>query len=427
LIQEYNGSGSLLKNYLQGAGMDEMVARFGPSNANRIWYYQDGRGNTSHVADDTGALIETYTYDLGGKPFITTATGKTSPHNRFLYNGRDYSSFTELYDFRNRFYQPSNSRFIQSDPIGLAGGNHLYRFCGNSGVNTGDPLGLLPIYQNNPPTQADQPPSYEDIASLPDGSQNAPADQNTVFDARGRDFVDVNGPAPANESMPDPVFTLDRTIGSSSDAGGSNASPSSGGVSGSGLGTGGGIGSGGGGPGGVSMDLRSITEGSVGPVGIGNGENGASARGSSWTPHSGGIIANVDVNAGISRNGGAASGSIASGNFASGTSPAAFMSYGAWGGTVNGYYLSKVYIPGQSPTVYGASGGLTVGFWASNATTRSALYGPFMTYNVSLWYATVTYSVSSNGTKFGSVTASPWTSGGLSYSAYPTFTVLVGH
>lgn len=97
------------------------MARFGASNANRIWYYQDGRGNTSQVADDTGALVETYAYDLGGKPFITTAAGKT-PKNRFLYNGRDYSSFTGLYDFHNRFYQPATSRFIQSDPIGFAGG-----------------------------------------------------------------------------------------------------------------------------------------------------------------------------------------------------------------------------------------------------------------------------------------------------------------
>jgi RHS repeat-associated protein len=148
LIQEYHGNGNLLNNYLQGAGMDEMVARFGANNANRIWYYQDGRGNTSHVADDTGALVETYTYDLGGKPFITTAAGKTSPGNRFLYNGRDYSSFTSLYDFRNRFYQPATSRFIQSDPIGFASGNHLYRFSGNSAVNAGDPMGLFDQMQH---------------------------------------------------------------------------------------------------------------------------------------------------------------------------------------------------------------------------------------------------------------------------------------
>jgi RHS repeat-associated protein len=146
LVQEYNSSWTLLNNYLHGNGVDEMVARFGTNNANRIWYYQDGRGNTSHLANDGGALVESYKYDLGGKPFFFNGSGgsilASAYSNRFLYNGRDYSSLTNMYDFRNRFYRPDTSRFLQPDPIGFGGGNNMYRFAGNSAVNAMDPLGL---------------------------------------------------------------------------------------------------------------------------------------------------------------------------------------------------------------------------------------------------------------------------------------------
>ncbi|HJT82314.1 MAG TPA: RHS repeat-associated core domain-containing protein [Chthoniobacterales bacterium] len=144
LIQEYAGGN--VTHYLNGAGTDELVARFNAGAANRIWYHQDGRGNISHVSNDSGALIERYTYNLGGKPSFWSPTGQAQSSstvgNRFLYNGRDYSSVTDLYDFRFRFYRHDTSRFLQPDPIGHGGGSNLYRFCGNNPPNSFDPLGM---------------------------------------------------------------------------------------------------------------------------------------------------------------------------------------------------------------------------------------------------------------------------------------------
>jgi uncharacterized protein RhaS with RHS repeats len=45
---------------------------------------------------------------------------------------------------RNRFYSPALGRWINRDPIGIAGGLNLYGAMGNSPVNDTDPYGLSP-------------------------------------------------------------------------------------------------------------------------------------------------------------------------------------------------------------------------------------------------------------------------------------------
>lgn len=61
------------------------------------------------------------------------------------------------YDLRNRFYHPGISRFLQPDPISFAGGNNLYRYCGNDSTNWTDPFGLqtveIPTAKRNGPDE----------------------------------------------------------------------------------------------------------------------------------------------------------------------------------------------------------------------------------------------------------------------------------
>ena len=50
---------------------------------------------------------------------------------------------SNLYQFRNRFYNSRFQRFMSADPIGYAGGQiNLYTYVANDPMNWTDPLGL---------------------------------------------------------------------------------------------------------------------------------------------------------------------------------------------------------------------------------------------------------------------------------------------
>jgi RHS repeat-associated protein len=150
LLEEYDINGQVIHSYVHGPGSDEMVMRFDPGvNASRIWYYRDAQGSTSHLADDSGHVVESYKYPAAasGAPLIYTASGQqisnSAYHNRFLYTGREYFNEGAFYDYRNRTYLPALGRFLQADPTGFAGdSSNLYRYCGNDPINGRDPSGL---------------------------------------------------------------------------------------------------------------------------------------------------------------------------------------------------------------------------------------------------------------------------------------------
>jgi RHS repeat-associated protein len=145
-IEERPTDGRQPHCYLFGGSVNELVVSFGSGYLN-YWYFQDGSGNTSHLTDNEHAVIERYTYDLGGRVNYFDANnnpmGSSSVENRFLFAGAILLPETTLYDMRNRIYFPRWGRFLQSDPIGFSGGDaNLYRYCGNDPVNNADPTGL---------------------------------------------------------------------------------------------------------------------------------------------------------------------------------------------------------------------------------------------------------------------------------------------
>jgi RHS repeat-associated protein len=152
LIEEYQAAnqGAITARYLYGAA--ELVA-----DTNLNYYYKDGSGSTSHVANSSGQLIEWYRYDLQGAPiFYNPNDTQRSPNQsgfgvRHLFTGQQWYSQLALYDLRTRLYSPDIGRFLQPDPIGFRGGNNLYRSCGNNPVTRSDPFGLW----EGPPMAAD--------------------------------------------------------------------------------------------------------------------------------------------------------------------------------------------------------------------------------------------------------------------------------
>jgi RHS repeat-associated protein len=111
------------------------------------YYHQDGLGSVTALSDDTGAIIETYRYDIFGTPAIYDGTNQllsaSAQGNRFLFTGREWIAEANLYDYRNRAFSPVLGRFLQTDPIGFAAGDvNIYGYVFNMPGDFVDPFGL---------------------------------------------------------------------------------------------------------------------------------------------------------------------------------------------------------------------------------------------------------------------------------------------
>jgi RHS repeat-associated protein len=100
----------------------------------------DGLGTPRVVIDGTGTAIWSWAYL--GNPF-----GEQQPtSNGYVLNlrfpGQYYDAESGTNYNVNRNYESATGRYLQSDPMGLAGGISTYTYVGNSPLGYIDPLGL---------------------------------------------------------------------------------------------------------------------------------------------------------------------------------------------------------------------------------------------------------------------------------------------
>jgi RHS repeat-associated protein len=151
VVQERDSKNKVTANMLEGPGLDQWLSRI-PVSGSAAYYLTDALGSTVGLADPSGVVQTSYTYEPFGK---TTVTG-TSSTNPFRFTGReeDSTGALSLYHYRARYYSPTFGRFLSEDPIGFAGGDaNLYGYVGNDPVNGMDPSGLVgypidPRYRN---------------------------------------------------------------------------------------------------------------------------------------------------------------------------------------------------------------------------------------------------------------------------------------
>jgi RHS repeat-associated protein len=170
LIEEYQSGNNVTAAYLYGP--DGVVKNL---TANQF-YYHDGSGSTSHLADSAARLLEWYRYDLQGTPVFYDANNNQLSASaygvRHLFTGQQWYSDIGLYDLRNRFYSPDIGRFLQPDPIGFWGDRtNLYRYVKNNPVTRRDLFGLDNLvdggdtYEHQYVFGEDVPPDPSDISS----------------------------------------------------------------------------------------------------------------------------------------------------------------------------------------------------------------------------------------------------------------------
>ena len=133
-------AGAVTTNSLVGLGIDERFVRSNATETRDLLI--DALGSTIALADGSGSIQTSYTYEAFG---VSTTTGALSA-NPYGYTGRE-SDGTGLYYYRARYYQPGLQRFISEDPIGFGGGDwKLYAYVRNSPTTLIDPTGLLAFF-----------------------------------------------------------------------------------------------------------------------------------------------------------------------------------------------------------------------------------------------------------------------------------------
>jgi RHS repeat-associated protein len=121
LVAEYDGSGDLANRYIRGNRLDEVFIKIAGST--KTYLHHDRLGSVVAQTDDSGAVLNIYKYG----PFGETASLTGTP---FGFTGQRYDSEIGLYNYKARYYSPAIGRFLQPDPIGMAGGMNLYSYVG---------------------------------------------------------------------------------------------------------------------------------------------------------------------------------------------------------------------------------------------------------------------------------------------------------
>ena len=111
------------------------------------YYHTDQIGTTRHLTDEAGAVIEPAVYTAFGERVSGTA-------QRYGYAGAwGYQSYRmdespdvtlPFLHVGARYYDPASGRFLQRDPIGIAGGPNAYEYVRSAPQGHADPSGLWP-------------------------------------------------------------------------------------------------------------------------------------------------------------------------------------------------------------------------------------------------------------------------------------------
>jgi RHS repeat-associated protein len=177
-VEEYDGSGNLMRLYTFGDRIDQVVMMEAPDRADvdsdsntsetmRFFAHTQLIGSVTHVTAAAQTVVESYAYDPYGKITINDKSGSTvssSPiGNAYTHTGRQLDEESGLCYRRARHYSPELRRFAQRDIHEQADVTNEFAF------GLGQPTAQFDLLGNgcvNAPSPFDSPRSLlEDLTS----------------------------------------------------------------------------------------------------------------------------------------------------------------------------------------------------------------------------------------------------------------------
>ena len=138
VLAEMGSEGSVQAYYTIGA---DLISQ--ERDGNVSVYLYDGHGSVVGLANESGVVTDTYSYDAFGN--LLKSTGSTK--NCYRYCGEQFDETTGLYYLRARYMDTSTGRFISqdtyqgtiNDPVSL----HKYLYANSNPVTYSDPSGYM--------------------------------------------------------------------------------------------------------------------------------------------------------------------------------------------------------------------------------------------------------------------------------------------
>jgi RHS repeat-associated protein len=143
----YGLSGGLLGQYnASGAAAEEIVwlgdLPVGTIQGGAAYHIApDHLGAPHQIVNSANGQVWFWNHDPFGNGAPTAVAGFA---HRLRFPGQVHDAESGLHSNGHRDYDPRLGRYVESDPIGLAGGINTYAYGGNNPVNAIDPRGLDP-------------------------------------------------------------------------------------------------------------------------------------------------------------------------------------------------------------------------------------------------------------------------------------------
>lgn len=108
------------------------------NNAQIYYYHVDHLGTPQAMTDNTGTTVWKADYEPFGKATVRINTVE----NNLRFPGQYFDRETGLHYNYFRDYDPGTGRYVEADPIGIAGGLNVYEYARSNPLTYTDPLGL---------------------------------------------------------------------------------------------------------------------------------------------------------------------------------------------------------------------------------------------------------------------------------------------
>ena len=141
LLAESDGTGVALREYVWLGELPLAMVADSVAGAPTYWIHTDQLGTPQTLTDASATVV----WDTTRGPFgeWLTITGAAVMPLRFP--GQVFDADSGWHDNHHRSYDPNLGRYLQSDPIGLAGGLNPYDYVGGNPLGYADPSGQCPL------------------------------------------------------------------------------------------------------------------------------------------------------------------------------------------------------------------------------------------------------------------------------------------